>query len=115
MSDFSKAVARISEGFCPIHGVQLRKVSEEWLTTFLERQRVLKQPVPLPPSSVEAAQCGMCDAGRIWWVDHVDITTYDSGPKLLPMLRCAPVLGADERLFLYDRGDDAGDGGSAPR
>lgn len=110
MSDFPKAVARVSEGFCPLHGVNLRRVSQEWLTAFLERH-----PTPTAPASAdEVAQCGMCD-GRVWWIDRIDVTNQEQeAPEILTVLRSVPELDADERRFLYHRGPDKASEGVGP-
>lgn len=110
MSDFTAAVARVSEGFCPIHGVGLRPVSDEWFGSFCMRHAIVVAPL-----ASEVGQCGMCPGGRVWWTDRVDITTHESEkPEQTVWLRSAPELDDDERRFIYDRGD-AGDGGPAPR
>lgn len=86
MSDFTRAIARISEGFCPIHGIGLRRPPAHVLQDLAD---TLGADI-----AERASHCGMCP--RTWWVETVDER---------PMLRCVPELNPDERRFLYDRGE----------
>lgn len=96
VSDFPKAVARVSEGFCPICDGELRD-----LVTIIDAP---------DDSAGETTEPGYCEACAVrWWLD----TSLGTDR---PALRTDRALTKDEIRKLYDREAGAassGGGGSS--
>lgn len=99
MSDFPKAVARVSEGFCPLCDEELTESVHQQTTSHDYGIMDVENPPPTPwnptyPTPQLRTDCLRC---LVSWV----LGDVDGRPILMPNRP----LNDDEIRFLYDRGD----------